>query len=499
MVISLLSRVLGFAREILLSYYYGASNISDAYFIAMTIPVVIFSFIGTSISTGFIPMFNKVENEQGEKAGLKFTNSLITILFLVCTVIFTFLEIFTEPIVKVFASGFQTETLLLATQFTRITVLGIYFIGVIYILTGYLQLKNKFIIPALIGFIYNVIIISSIYLGAKINLILLSLGVVIAGLFQVIFLLVFSNKEGFRLKPNLDFNNQYIKNFVIIALPLIFGMSISEINVLIDKTLASRIAVGGISALNYADRLNSFILSTVAMSISVVVYPYLSKVITEKRADEFKKVIGQAIVAVSILLIPATIGSVLFSKELIRVLFTRGAFDLNALNLTSAALLFYSMGMVGMGLREILSKVFYAMQDTKTPVINAAIGMIINIILNLILSRYLGIGGLALATSISATVTMALLLISLRKKIGAFGLKETSLILLKIAVASLIMGIIAKASFINLSAKAPLILALFLSISIGLLIYIVLLLFMKIEVVDRFSLAVRHKMGKKKK
>lgn len=498
MVISLLSRVLGFAREILLSYYYGASNISDAYFIAMTIPVVIFSFIGTSISTGFIPMFNKVENEQGETASLKFTNGLITILFLVCTVIFIFLELFTEPVVKIFASGFQVETLLLATQFTRITVLGIYFIGVIYILTGYLQIKNKFMIPALMGFIYNVIIISSIYMGAKINLILLSLGVVIAGLFQVIFLLVFAIKEGFRLKPNVDFNNRYIKNFVIIALPLIFGMSISEINVLIDKTLASRIAVGGISALNYADRLNSFILSTVAMSISVVVYPYLSKVITEKRVDEFKKVIAQAMVSVSILLIPATIGSVLFSKELIRILFTRGAFDLNALNLTSAALLFYSMGMVGMGLREILSKVFYAMQDTKTPVINAAIGMIINIILNLILSRYLGIGGLALATSISATVTMSLLMISLRKKIGSFGLRETGRTLLKILIASLIMGFISKLSYNYLALQAPLTLALCLSIIIGVAIYLGLIVFMKIEIVDRFTLAVRQKMGKKR-
>lgn len=494
MLITLLSKILGFGREVFISYYYGATNISDAYFISLTIPVVIFSFIGTSVTTGYIPMYSNISKEVNERESYRFTNILITTTLLICTILVFVVQIFTEPIVKTFASGFQGDTLELSILFTRVTIFGIYFSGMIFIINGFLQIKDKFIVPALLGFVYNIAIIISVHLSTKIDIIALSYGLVFSSFIQLMILILFIRKEGFSVKIITDFKNGYLLKFAKITFPLIFGISITQINVLVDKTLASRIAVGGISALNYADRLNSFILSTVVMSITVVIYPMMSRVVTNNDIASLKKIISESVVTISVLLIPSTIGAIYFSRELVDILFARGAFDTNALGLTSSALMFYAIGMLGMGLREVLSRVFYSMQDTKTPVKNATIGMLINIILNIILSRYLGIGGLALATSIAATFTTILLFISLRKKIGGFGLKEISISIVKVIFASLTMGALSKFSFNYLMNSFSQSLALLSAIGVGVTSYFLIIYFMKIDDVDITVRAIKKKL-----
>lgn len=497
MLITILSKLLGFGREVFISYYYGATNISDAYFISLTIPVVIFSFIGASVTTGYIPMYISISKEINEKESYRFTNILITIILLICTILVLGVQVFTEPIVKVFASGFQGDTLKLAILFTRVTILSIYFSGMIFILNAFLQIKNKFIVPALLGFAYNITIIVSVYLSTRMNIIALSYGLVFSSFIQFVFLVFFIKKEGFFFKIIVDFKNEYLIKFGKITLPLIFGISITQINVLVDKTLASRMDVGGISALNYADRINSFVLSTVVMSITVLIYPIMTKVVANKDITSLMKIISKSVVIISILLVPSTVGAILFSSELIDILFARGAFDANALNLTSSALMFYAIGMLGMGLREVLSRVFYSMQDTKTPVKNAALGMLINIILNIFLSSYLGIAGLALATSIAATFTTFLLFVSLRKEIGPFGMKKISISFLKILFASLVMGLLAKLSFNYLTSFLSQNLSLLIAIGVGVLSYFMFTYFMKIEDFDIIVGAIKKKFGRR--
>jgi len=152
--------------------------------------------------------------------------------------------------------------------------------------------------------------------------------------------------------------------------------------------------------------------------------------------------------------------------------------------------------MIGFGLREVLSRAFYAMQDTKTPMVNAAIGMVLNIFLNIILSRYMGISGLALATSIAALFTTALMFISLRKKIGPFGMKQISISFLKILFASSLMGLLAKLSFDYYTATLSQNLSLIIAIAVGAISYFVIIYFMKIEDVDLIVKAVKRKLGK---
>jgi len=186
--------------------------------------------------------------------------------------------------------------------------------------------------------------------------------------------------------------------------------------------------------------------------MATAMYPMMSKMAAEHNMIGFKKSLKEVVSSIIVLVMPVTIGAMIFADPVVKLLFGRGAFNSEATSMTSYALLFYSVGMIGFGLREVLSRAFYSMQDTRTPMINASIGVGLNIILNLILSKYLGIGGLALATSIAAIFTTGLMFISLRKKIGPFGMKRISISFLKILFASLVMGLIAKLSFNYLTA-----------------------------------------------
>ncbi|HBG01454.1 MAG TPA: murein biosynthesis integral membrane protein MurJ, partial [Firmicutes bacterium] len=219
--------------------------------------------------------------------------------------------------------------------------------------------------------------------------------------------------------------------------------SVNEFNVLVSRTLASGIAVGGISALNYAARLNGFVQGLFVVSITTVMYPMIAKMAAEGDLKGLKKSISEAISIINLLIVPTTIGAMVFAKEIVVLLFGRGAFTPEAIDMTANSLFYYSIGMIAFGLRAILTRAFYALQDTKTPMINASIAVVLNIALNLILSRYLGLGGLALASSIAATVSVFLLFGALRRKIGSFGLQEIGRSLAKICLVAVLMGFVA--------------------------------------------------------
>lgn len=497
MLITILTKVFGFIRDITLSYFYGASGVSDAYLVSLTIPGVIFSFIGIGISTGYIPMYSKIKKESGEKVGNLYTANLVNILFVICTIILIFSQIFTGEIVKLFASGFTGETLELAIKFTRISLFGMYFTGAIYIFKGFLQLKNSYIIPEFVVLPFNLLSTLSILISAKTDVVVLAIGNVVATASQLLLLIPSIVKKGYKHKLFLDIKDKYMKKMLIISLPVIIGASINQINTLIDRTLASGLAVGGISALNYADRLNGFVQGLFVTTIATVMYPIISKMAADKNINGLKKSVGEAVSTINLLIIPVTVGAIIFAEPIVRILFGRGAFDETAIAMTSNALIFYSIGMIGFGLREILSRAFYSLQDTKTPMINATIAVVINIVLNIILSRFMGIGGLALATSISALSGTVLLFVSLRKKIGVFGLTTITISFFKILISSLIMGVLAKISFDILINSLSETLSLVIAVSLGALVYALLIYVMKVEEVSIMIDTVKEKLKKK--
>jgi putative peptidoglycan lipid II flippase len=499
MVLTILGKIFGLARDLTLSYFYGTSNISDAYFISLSIPFVIFVLLGNGISTAYIPLYSKIENERGDGQSLQYTNNLLHILMLLCTLFVGIGFLFTKPIVFLFASGFDAETMNLTVQFTRVSLLGIYFTALIYVCKSYLQIKGSFVIPGLISLPLNTIIVASIFISAKTDVMVLAYGTLIATISQLLMMVPSVIKSGYRYQFSFDLRDPHIKTMALIALPVMLGVSVNQINALVDNTLASNIVEGGVSALNYAFKLNGFIQGIFVASIMTVMFPMISKMAAENNLESLKSYVSEALVGIKLLVIPATVGAVVFAEEIVALLFGRGAFDAKALMLTSQALLFYSIGMLGFGMRDILARAFYAMHDTKTPVINSVLAVLLNIVLSVSLSPFLGIGGLALATSISALFCTFLLWGSLRRKIGDLHLRRVLLTFLKIIGASLVMGAVAKVMFHGLIDPLSQNAAVAVAIACGAGLYFVIIRHANIPEVDLISKQLREKLWKRGK
>ena len=495
MIITIFSKFLGFVREIVLSYVYGASAVTDAYLVSRTIPTVIFSFISAGIGTGFIPLYSRILRDRGQAQADKYTNNLSNALLLMASIVVVIVILFTQSIVRLFASGFSGDTLTLAIAFTRISVSGVYFTALLNIFTGYLRIHENYVVPALIGLPMNFTVIISLIASTKTNIYVMAIGSVIATASQLVFLIPFMRNKGYKYQPILDLKDENLKKMVLIALPVIMGTAVNEINVLVDRNIASGIAVGGISALNYANRLNGFVRGLFVSSITTVLYPMISKMAAQKNMKGLKSYISEAISITNLFVIPATVGAMLFSEEIVTLLFGRGAFTPEATQMTANALFYYSVGMIAFGLRDILSRAFYALQDTKTPMTNATIAVAVNIIFNIILSRFMGIGGLALATSISGILSASMMFVTLRRKIGGFGLREISVSFIKISIASVLMGFIALGSFGFLGQTLRQNLALFLSIGAGMLAYGIIIYCMKVPEVERTLEVVKKRLG----
>ena len=481
MLLTIVSKIVGFIRDITLSYYYGASHISDVFLVSLTIPSIIFGIIGTGLSPGYIPMYNRIVAEQGWESGNKFTSNLINLLAVVCTIIVAAGLIFTEPAVRLFASGFKGETLALAVRFTKITLFGIYFTGALYIFNSYLQMNENYIVPALVGLPLNIIIITAIVLSWYKNLMLLPLSRIFGVISEIILVLIFVYKAGYRHSFNIDIKNRHVREMVSLSIPIILGTSINQINMLVDRTIASRIAVGGITALEYSNRLVSFVEGIFASSVIAVFFPKAAKFAAENNLESVNLILSKAVNNICFLIIPASIGAMILAEPIVKMLFGRGAFDSAAAGLTSSALFFYSIGIVGMGVKDILARIFFSLHDTRTPMINAAFALTVNIVLNIILSKYMGIGGLALASSISSIFCAGLLLLSLRKKIGPLGIRSLCISIFKILIASIVMGAFAMFSLERLKYTLNANLSLFISILLGALVYFLLANLIKAE------------------
>ncbi|MEG2985814.1 MAG: lipid II flippase MurJ, partial [Peptostreptococcaceae bacterium] len=273
MAATLIAKILGFGRELALASAYGASGTSDAFLVAMNIPAVIFSAIGTSLGTAFIPLYCDIDAKQGKKASLKFTNNVLNIVILMCLVVSLFGVIFTEPIVKLFAVGFKGETLAQAVYFTRVLILSMAFLGMSYIMMAFLQVKENFIIPGLMSVPYNMLIIISIFASVMINPNLLPWGTLFGLSLQFIFQYPFARKKGFRYKPVINLKDEHLKKMLWLIGPVLIGVAVTQVNAIVDRTIASTLVEGSISALNYATKLNQFVMGMFIVSISSVIYP----------------------------------------------------------------------------------------------------------------------------------------------------------------------------------------------------------------------------------
>ena len=447
MLIILTSKITGFFRDIVLAQTFGAGEITDAYLTALNIPVVLFDGISAALGTTFIPIYFKIKSSKGQEEVNKFTSNILNIVILISLVFVLLGVIFAPYIVKIFAVGFKGDVFDLTVNYSKILIFSMVFIAINGLVSSYLVASGNVYISGAITIPFNIFVIIAIIFASVTESYVMVYGTLIAYIAQLLFQLPLLIKKGYKHRLTVNLRDENIRQILFLVIPVFIGSYINQINAVVNRTLASTLDSGSITALNYANKLNMFAVGVIAVAISTIMYPILSKLASEGNKKLFKINISKSINMIVIIMLPIMVVMTTFSKEIVKVLFEEGSFNSHDTYLTSTALFFYSIGILSYGLKELLAKSFYSLQDTKTPVRNATISVVINIVFSIILVNIMGIGGLALASSISATVTTMLLLISLRKKIGKIGFSYILKTFIKGAIASIVMYIIMRIAY----------------------------------------------------
>ena len=316
-IIVVVSKLIGILRDVVLANYFGTSNISDAYLIASSVPTLLFYFIGHSIATAYIPMYNKVKNDKGNHAGLSYTNSIINISLIVSTVLVVAIFIWPEYTVQIFASGFDESTSKIAVEILRISVASIYLMSLISVLGGYLNANKSFIAPAAVGLPRNAVIIASIIVASSFGMQWLGYGLLCSYLAELLLLVPVSIKNGYRYKLELKISDPSIKETWYVVLPILIGMCVGQINKIIDRSLASNVCEGGVSALTYASIINTAVQEVFVTGIITVLFSHCAEWVAK---GEHKKVLEKlaSVLDVSIMiLVPVTFGVFMLAKPII--------------------------------------------------------------------------------------------------------------------------------------------------------------------------------------
>lgn len=437
-IMTLMSKLLGFTRELFLANYFGATAITDAYTMSLSIPSNLLSGIMGAAGTAFLPVYSRKMEDEGRDQADLFTSQIMNMLLAITAVITVIGWIFAVPLVKVFAPGFTPETVALTAYYMRVAFIFVFFAAISQILEAYLNYRGIFIPEYFFNYAQNVVIIGFIITSAKLNMPkMLIYGITIGWFIIAAGKFFLAKKTGYKYKASLSFSEP-IKEIVELAVPVFIGNSAIEINSLIDRVLASNLVEGSVSALNYGSLFSAMFTGLTVSVFVAIIYPRLTQAFSKNDLEKIGDISERGINLVALIMVPCTMGAIVYANPAIQVVYERGAFNGAATELTAAAFLFYSIGMTFTATRTLLDKVFYSVCDTKTPVMCSVIGVVVNIVLNLILVRFMAHAGLALATSISQVVSALLEYALFRKKHPEITLLKSKRKLVKIFIFSAI-------------------------------------------------------------
>lgn len=481
MIVTILSKVFGLLREQALAYFFGTGLVADVFLVAFQLPMTFTNVISGAVANGYIPMYDAVSERDGKKSAFKFTSNLTNIIAFFTIILSILAIIFARPLVKLMAEGFTGEKLELCVFLSRAAFVSIFITSVASIFKAFLQIEGKFIISVSHAIFMNLIIIIFMFMSYKFGINYLAIGLGLGFILQYAIFILPVRKSGYRHRFSLNFKDKDISKMFKIILPILISTSAIEINFMVSRSLASGLFEGAISTLNYAYKLQSFVTGIVVTSIITATYPKMAKFGAQKDFKNLKNSCKEAISTMSLLVIPAAFGLFVFSFEIVKLLFVRGEFSIEDGKITAVILTFYALGVIAIGIREIVSRVFYSIDDTKTPVFNSLLIVLVNIFLSFVLSKVIGIRGLALATTISFFVGAISLLIKVRKYIKNVIERDIFINLLKIIIASVLMAFISRLFFTIMSLKINGNISLLISIILAGIVYLISLYLLKVE------------------
>lgn len=416
-----LSRVFGLVRDVVIAHLFGASRAYDAYLIAFMIPNLLRRLLAEgALSSAFVPIFTERLTRGGPAEAMRFASSVFTaaLVFFPGLVV---VGILLAPLyVPFFADGFSPDQLDLTIRLTRITFPFIALVGLAAIVMGVLNSYERFFAPAFAPVLFNVGMILSAFVLLSFfaePIYALAIGVLLGGLGQLLFQIPYL-KDRWRYRPQLDLHDKGLQKLLKLMVPSVIGLAIFQINSIVDNKLASHLAEGSISALQYAIRLFQLPLGLFVVSVGSVILPRLAAHVAAQDPESCAQTLRESVKFSLFILLPATAGLFALATPIIQVLFEHGNFTKEDTRLTAYALINYLPGLIGYGLAYLWTRAFYALQDTRTPLMIGTVTVALNVLLDYALVELMGVGGLALATSIAGIVNAILLLVVLQHRLG---------------------------------------------------------------------------------
>jgi putative peptidoglycan lipid II flippase len=442
---TIISRLLGYLRDILIAMFLGTGLLADAFFVAFRIPNTFRRlFAEGTFNAAFVPSYAS-ELKKGKKKSSKFANDIFNLLFLGLLLLTIIIEIFMPAFVSIIAPGFigNFEKMELAINLTRITFPFLFFICIASFFSAILNTHNKFASAAAAPVILNIVLILILLLSKSLGdelVYYLSFGISIAGFFQLIFLYIFvKNYYYLKFDFKIKINNK-IKFFFKKLLPSIFSSGVTQINILIGTIIAS-FQASAVSYLYYADRIYQINLAVAGIAIGVVILPQLSKHIQNKKKDKVLLIQNKALELSLFLSLPATIALIIGSEQIISALFGYGSFDEASVNNSSLALYYFALGLPAFALIKVFSSFFFARHDTRTPFNISLLSVILNIYISIYYFSEIGFIIIPIATSISSWFNSILLFLFLKNKELFFFNENFFIKFIKISIASILMGL----------------------------------------------------------
>ena len=478
----LISRILGLARDRLLASRFGAGEELDIYFAAFRIPDFVYGIlIVGGITAAFLPVFSeyfkekensvssdseKKETEQNEwnEQGLEFINNVLNCFFILLIVVCSILAIFTPFIVKFIIPGFSEQNSALTIQLTRIMFLSPVLFGLSSIFSGVLHYFNKFFAYALAPILYNLgIIFGILFLVPVFGIFGLIYGVVLGALFHLLVQIPAVLNTGFRYRPIFNFKSLGIIKIFKLMLPRTIGTAAYQINLIVITAIASTLTAGSIAIFNFSNNLYYFPIGLIGVSFAVSAFPVFSKFLINGQRKEFLENFSASIRQILFFIVPISFLIFLLRAQIVRLILGAGEFGWLETRLTAASLGVFCFGIIAGSLTPLLNRVFFALHNTKIPVIIGIISMVINVFFCFLFTYLLSFSnifqtffqnalklqdiqnieviGLVLALSLAVFLQTVLLLIFLYKRIGDFKIKEILFSLSKILFASILMVI----------------------------------------------------------
>ncbi|MDY0268196.1 murein biosynthesis integral membrane protein MurJ [Trichloromonas sp.] len=441
-----LSRIAGLVRDMVVAGLFGAGFGTDAFFVAFTIPNLLRRFFAEgSLTAAFVPTYSQIYHREGKEQAQEVANICMTLLVLVMTGV-TLLGIWGSPwLVELIGHGFgAVEGKLELTDFlNRIMFPYIFFVSLLALLTGILNIMGHYFVPAASPLLLNLsMILCALWLHTRfeVGITALAVGVVVGGALQLLIQVPVVRSFGIRLRPDFHFGHPQVRRIAWLMLPGIAGVAIYQINVVVSRLLASFLPEGSVSFLYYGQRLFEFPQGIFIVSLAQAVLPAMSRQVGSRDDQGFRESLHYALILIALITIPASVGLYLCAEPMLSLFFMKGAFVAEDVRQTALALAAYAPGLFFVGISRVVVPAFYARQDTRTPVWISFWTLLVNVTLGLVLMRPFGHVGLAAALTLASVFNSGALLWTLRRKLGPLGLRAVVSALMRILPATVIMG-----------------------------------------------------------